>query len=66
MRGDVDIAGLFFISFFIYMMIAIPFFILLRNVLFRSGFYRFVWHHNLFEVALYCVIVCLLVLTVPL
>jgi hypothetical protein len=65
MRSDVNVAGLFFVSFFIYMMIAIPFFVLLRNALFRFGFYRYVWHPNLFEVALYTVIVCLLVLTVP-
>lgn len=66
MRSDIDIAGIFFVSFFIYMMIAIPFFVLLRNALFHFGFYRYVWHPNLFEIALYAVIVCLLVLTFPL
>lgn len=66
MRIDVDILGIYFVSLFIYMMLAIPLFIVLRHALFRFGFYRFVWHANLFEVALYSVIVCLLVLMVPL
>jgi hypothetical protein len=66
MRIDVNIMGIYFVSLFIYMMLAIPLFVLLRRVLFRVGFYRFVWHANLFEVALYTVIVCWLVLMVPL
>jgi hypothetical protein len=66
MRSDVNIMGLFFISLFVYVVMAIPLFILLRTVLFRIGFYKFVWHPNLFEVALYSTIVGLLVFTVPL
>jgi hypothetical protein len=65
MRSDVDLMGVFFSSSFIYLMVAIPLFIVLRNVLFRIGFYKFVWHPNLFELALYSVIISLLVLAVP-
>lgn len=66
MRSDVNVMGMFFISSVIYMLLAVPLFILIRRTLFRLGFYRYVWHANLFEVALYVTLVCLLVLTMPL
>jgi hypothetical protein len=66
MRSDINVMGIFFVSLFIYMMIAIPIFMIIRRALFVSGFYRLVWHPNLFELALYTVIVSLLVLMVPL
>jgi protein AaeX len=66
MRIDVNVLGIYFTSFFVYMMLAIPLFVIMRRLLFRVGFYRFVWHPNLFEVALYTVVVNLLVFLVPL
>lgn len=66
MRIDVNVLGIYFTSFFIYMMLAIPLFAIMRQLLFKFGFYRFVWHPNLFEVALYTVVVNLLVFLVPL
>ena len=65
MRADVDIFGILFVSLFIYLVVSAPIFVVVRNILFRVGFYRYVWHPNLFEVALYTVIVCLLVFSVP-
>lgn len=66
MRSDINILGLYFVSIVIYMILTIPFFLLLRKVLFKIGFYRYVWHANLFEVALYASLVCIFVLAIPL
>jgi len=66
MRSDVNFLGLFFVSIVIYMILTIPFFVIFRRMLFKLGFYRYVWHPNLFEVALYLCMVCLFVLSVPL
>ena len=66
MRIDVDVLGIYFTSYFIYLMLAIPLFVIMRRLLFRVGFYRFVWHPNLFEVALYTVVANLLVFSIPL
>ena len=66
MRSDVNILGLFFVSIVIYMILTIPLFVIFRRLLFKLGFYRYVWHPNLFEVALYLCMACLFVLSVPL
>lgn len=65
MRSDVDIMGLYFVSIVVYMMLTIPLFVIVRRALFKSGFYRYVWHPNLFEVALYLCLVCVFVLLFP-
>jgi len=66
LRSDVDILGLYFVSIVVYMVLTVPLFLLVRRVLFKVGVYRYVWHANLFEVALYTCMVCLFVLAVPL
>ena len=66
MRSDVNILGLYFVSIVIYMILTIPVFVIVRRSLFKLGFYKYVWHPNLFEVALYLCLVCLIVLSIPL
>lgn len=66
MRPDINIMGMFFASLFIYMMLGIPVYLLVKNVLFRLGAFKFIWHPNFFELCLYTIIVTLLALLVPL
>lgn len=65
MRPDINIMGLFFASLFIYMILGIPVYLLVKKILFRLGAFKFIWHPNFFELCLYVMIVTLLTLLVP-
>ncbi|WP_424630244.1 DUF1656 domain-containing protein [Bradyrhizobium sp. SYSU BS000235] len=57
MRYDVDLFGVLMPSLLVWCTIAYVLGTLLRRLIERTGFYRFVWHRALFDLALY---VCLL------
>jgi hypothetical protein len=57
MRYELDIAGVMVPSLLLWLVIAYVLSALLRAQLRRLGFYRLVWHHALFDFAIF---VCLL------
>jgi hypothetical protein len=56
MKYDIDLFGVLMPSLLLWLAIAYALGALLRPLLERTGFYRFVWHRALFNLALY---VCL-------
>jgi hypothetical protein len=54
--NEFNIYGVFVPALFAWMLIAFGINIVLRRILAWSGFYRFVWHRPLFDVALYVVL----------
>jgi hypothetical protein len=62
MTSDLDIYGVFVPALFAWLLIALGISLPLRRVLTWSGFYRFVWHRPLFDVALYVVLLGIVVL----
>jgi hypothetical protein len=57
MRYDLDLFGVLMPSLLLWLAVTYALAALLRRLLERTGFYRFVWHRALFDLALY---VCLL------
>jgi len=57
MNNEVTLYGVFVPALFVWMLIAFGVSVPLRWALARSGFYRFVWHRPLFDLALYVVLV---------
>ncbi len=57
MRYDIDLSGILMPSLLLWLAVTYALGALLRRLLERTGFYRFVWHRALFDLALY---VCLL------
>lgn len=49
--------GVFFSPMLLWVAIALPITATLRRVLARAGFYRFVWHRALFDLALLVIVV---------
>ena len=62
MLSEVAFGGVLFAPIVLYALAAVPITLLLRAVLWRTGFVRLVWHLALFEVALYLSVLSLLVL----
>ena len=62
MTNDLDLYGVFVPSLFAWVMIAFAVSLPLRRILAWSGFYRFVWHRPLFDIALFVVLVGIVVL----
>jgi Protein of unknown function (DUF1656) len=62
MTSDLDIYGVFVPALFAWVLIAYVISLPLRRVLTWSGFYRFVWHRPLFDVAFYVVLLGIVVL----
>ena len=52
MIGEIDLYGVFVPSLLLSVGAALPLTAGLRRLLRRSGFYRFVWHRPLFDLAL--------------
>jgi hypothetical protein len=52
MIGEIDIYGVLFPPLLVWLGLAMPVSALLRFGLNRVGFYRFVWHRPLFDLAL--------------
>jgi putative solute:sodium symporter small subunit len=57
MRYEVDLFGILVPALLIWIVVSYAIGAVLRRMLERTGFYRFVWHPALFDLALY---VCLL------
>lgn len=52
MTGEIDLYGVFVPSLLLWLGAALPLTAVLRRLLARLGFYRFVWHRPLFDLAL--------------
>lgn len=52
MTGEIDLYGVFVPSLLLWLGAALPLTAVLRRLLARFGFYRFVWHRPLFDLAL--------------
>jgi hypothetical protein len=57
MRYEIDMFGIFVPALLVWLMLTYALGAILRALFERSGFYRFVWHRALFDLALF---VCLL------
>ena len=56
MIGEIDIYGVFVPPLLLWVGAALPLLALLRRLLARLGFYRFVWHRPLFDFALLVIV----------
>jgi hypothetical protein len=61
MTAELNIYGVFVPALFAWMLIAYGLSLPLRRALAWSGFYRFVWHRPLFDLALYVVLLGIVV-----
>jgi len=62
MIGEVDLFGVFFPAVLPLAVLAFVSSLIMRVILRRVGFYRFIWHAGLFDTALYLVTLCAFVL----
>jgi hypothetical protein len=56
MIGEIDIYGVFVPPLLLWVGAALPLTSLLRRLLARLGFYRFIWHRPLFDFALLVIV----------
>lgn len=61
MLANVDVYGFYIAPFAADVVLTLVVFYFLRKVLARLGINRHVWHPNLFEIALFSIILCLIV-----
>lgn len=61
MMSELNIYGVFVPALFAWMLLAFIINVSLRRILAWSGFYRFVWHRPLFDLALYVVLLGIIV-----
>ena len=61
MMPELNIYGVFVPALFAWMLIAFGTSLLMKRILSWAGFYRFVWHRPLFDVALYVVLLGIVV-----
>jgi Protein of unknown function (DUF1656) len=57
MIGEIDVYGVFVSPLLIWVVITLPLVALLRRRLAQAGFYRFVWHRPLFDLALLIIVI---------
>ena len=57
MTNEFNLYGVFVPALFAWTLIALAVSVPLRRIIAWSGFYRFVWHRPLFDLALYVVLV---------
>lgn len=62
MLANVDVYGFYISPFAADVAVTLFIFYFLRKVLARLGINRYVWHPNLFEITLFSIILCLIVL----
>jgi hypothetical protein len=60
--GEIDVVGVFVPALLLLMLIAYLVNLAIRTALARVGFYRFVWHRSLFDMALYVIVLGLVVI----
>jgi Protein of unknown function (DUF1656) len=56
MIGEIDIFGVFVPAVLVLMLVAYLVNIVIRAVLTRVGFYRFVWHRSIFDLGIYVLV----------
>jgi len=56
MIGEFDVAGVFVPALLVWVLIAIGISMVVRRILVIVGFYRFVWHRGLFDLALLAIL----------
>jgi protein AaeX len=54
--GEFDIYGVYFPAFAVFAVIAFVLQLVIKRLLDASGFYRFVWHRALFDLAIYVIL----------
>jgi protein AaeX len=54
--GEFDIYGVYFPAFAVFAVIALVLQLAFKRLLDASGFYRFVWHRALFDLAIYVIL----------
>jgi hypothetical protein len=64
MLSEVNIAGIYVAPIVVYVVAAIPLFLICRWALGLLGILRNIWHPALFELAVYLTLLCLLILAV--
>jgi hypothetical protein len=57
MKGELDLYGIFIPSLLVWSIIAFVVSIFVRRLLAKLGFYKYVWHRPLFDVALLIVLI---------
>jgi uncharacterized protein YebE (UPF0316 family) len=62
MIGEIDIFGVFVPTVLVLMFIAYLINLVIRTVLARTGFYRFVWHRSIFDLGIYVLVLGLVVI----
>jgi protein AaeX len=62
MLANVDVYGFYIAPFAADVVLTLVAFYFIRRVLARLGINRMVWHPNLFEIALFSIILCLFVM----
>ncbi|SDI04391.1 DUF1656 domain-containing protein [Paraburkholderia phenazinium] len=62
MIGEIDIFGVFVPSVLVLMFVAYLINLVLRTLLARTGFYRFVWHRAIFDLGIYVLVLGLVVI----
>ncbi|MGI9143133.1 MAG: DUF1656 domain-containing protein [Fluviibacter sp.] len=62
MLANVDVYGFYIAPFAADVVITLVLFVPMRRLLARLGINRYVWHPNLFEIALFSIMLCLIVL----
>jgi protein AaeX len=55
--GEFDIYGVYFPAFAVFAAVAFLLLVVIKRVLDACGFYRFVWHRALFDLAIYVILV---------
>ncbi len=61
MIGEIDIFGVFVPSILVLMFVAYLINLVIRTMLARTGFYRFVWHRFIFDLGIYVLVLGLVV-----
>jgi hypothetical protein len=61
MSGEIDLYGVFLPSLLVWMVIAFLLNVSVRSTLSLLGFYKYVWHRPLFDIALYVVLLGIVV-----
>lgn len=62
MLANVDVYGFYMSPFAVDVVVTLVIFYFLRKVLARLSINHYVWHPNLFEITLFSIILCLIVL----
>ncbi len=62
MLANVDVYGFYIAPFAADVVITLVLFVPMRRLLARLGINRYVWHPNLFEIALFSIMLCVIVL----